>query len=479
MILDSPLSLFTNYYMLWRVTMENSKAKGFGARGWLLIVVLFTSFMMFQVFTNFPLNILKDFYGGDKAIAPIMSIGTFIGIVLQIIISSFVGRIKSIKRVAAVVGCIALLSAIVVAAVPVKFNDQHAPQVTIPMLWYAAYLLVNVCSTMYALFFLSILAGQWFPTRKGTVMGIATIAYPFCNGVIGFFAATALTPLDNGKEPAIFMAFLPFIIVCAIGYLLFLVGISDYPEQVGAYRDNDKNLTPEIAKKMMEEEIENKKTSVWHTGHTFISRDFWFASVTCGLILMAAIGTMVRSQDIIAYFPKLDYKIIMLIVAIFGAIGSWLLGVLDTAVGTKKSMLLATCLMILAGILGTIAAFNQIGVLATISMVCIAMSMGASSNYTVSVAAQYWRREDFQSVFACLNPLSNIFNALAAVVVTFIINSNSTGNNIPAVFAFVGILGVVAFILMSLFSAKHVKETDDKYREAAGKPLDDALVGRK
>ncbi|MBQ1681101.1 MAG: hypothetical protein II067_02680, partial [Agathobacter sp.] len=88
--------------------MENSKAKGFGARGWLLIVVLFTSFMMFQVFTNFPLNILKDFYGGDKAIAPIMSIGTFIGIVLQIIISSFVGRIKSIKRVAAVVGCIAL-----------------------------------------------------------------------------------------------------------------------------------------------------------------------------------------------------------------------------------------------------------------------------------------------------------------------------------------------------------------------------------
>jgi hypothetical protein len=32
---------------------------------------------------------------------------------------------------------------------------------------------------------------------------------------------------------------------------------------------------------------------------------------------------------------------------------------------------------------------------------------------------------------------------------------------------------------MLLFSAKHVKEKDDAYRAAAGKPLDDALVGRK
>ena len=32
---------------------------------------------------------------------------------------------------------------------------------------------------------------------------------------------------------------------------------------------------------------------------------------------------------------------------------------------------------------------------------------------------------------------------------------------------------------MLLFSAKHVKEKDDKYRQAAGKSLDDALVGRK
>ena len=41
--------------------METKKSIGFGVRGWLLIIVLFFGFMMFQVFTNYPLNILADF----------------------------------------------------------------------------------------------------------------------------------------------------------------------------------------------------------------------------------------------------------------------------------------------------------------------------------------------------------------------------------------------------------------------------------
>lgn len=46
--------------------METKKSIGFGFRGWLLIIVLFFGFMMFQVFTNYPLNILADFYGGAE-----------------------------------------------------------------------------------------------------------------------------------------------------------------------------------------------------------------------------------------------------------------------------------------------------------------------------------------------------------------------------------------------------------------------------
>lgn len=58
---------------------------------------------------------------------------------------------------------------------------------------------------------------------------------------------------------------------------------------------------------------------------------------------------------IISSFPELNYTIIMLMVAIFGAIGSWLLGVFDTRFGTKKSMIMAMILMILSGVCGALA----------------------------------------------------------------------------------------------------------------------------
>lgn len=448
--------------------MNQKKSLGFGLRGWLLIIVLFTGFMTFQVFTNFPLNILADFYGGAQTVAMILTIGTLLGVILQIVLSAFMSKIKSIKILTAIFGIIAMVAAIGTAAVP--FTNLK--------LWYVCYFAVNLSVTIYALFGLSILAGQWFPRRKGTIMGISTIAYPVTNGVIGFFAGAVFGQVEQGVFPAqaIMKGFIPFLAIAIIGFLIFIIGITDYPEQVGAYRDNDKSFTPEAAKKMMEQEVKNRMTTVWTTPHIFANRDFWFAAVTCGLLLCGAVGTMTQSNAIIGAFPQLDYTKIMMVVAIFGAIGSWLLGVIDTAIGTKKSMIIATFLMVLSGILGIIAAKTGASVPVVIALIFVAMFMGASSNYTVSAAAQYWRGEDFPGVFACVNPTANIFNAFAPTIVAALIASSL---QITGVFIFLLIAGIVGVILMVAFSAAHVKEIDDKYRKAAGKPLDNALAGRK
>lgn len=447
--------------------MQEKQSIGFGFRGWMLIVALFLGFMMFQVFTNFPLNILSDFYGGAQKVAMIYTIATLVGIVIQIVLSGFIGKIKSVKRMTAIFGIIALVCAYAVAALPPAMLG----------LWYAVYAIENLVVTIYALFSLSIIAGQWFPRRKGTVMGIATIAYPITNGLIGFFATSVFAPFEKGiMVPAIFKSFLPFLIAVTVGYVIFLIFVTDYPEQCGAFRDNDKNFTPEVAKAMMEEEIQNKRTTVWTTGHIFANRDFWFTAVTCGLLLMGAVGTMTQSNAIIASFPELNYTVIMMVIAGFGIIGSWGLGVLDTKVGTKKSMLVAVAMMIVSGILGCIASRTGISVLLVVSLILLAMFMGASSNYTVSSAAQYWRREDFASVFACVNPIANIFNAVAPTVIAALIASSL---GVTAVFIFLSGAGIVGAILMGLFSAAHIKKIDDKYRTAAGKPLDDVLAGRK
>ena len=185
---------------------------------------------------------------------------------------------------------------------------------------------------------------------------------------------------------------------------------------------------------------------------------------------------MTQSNPIIAYFPDLDYTKVMMLVAIFGAIGSAVLGVIDTKIGTKKALIISTVLMILAGVLGFVAVKTGIGALTIVALILVAIFMGASSNFTVSAAAQYWRREDFPSVFACLNPLANFFNAAAPIVVVAIITSSLA---VAGVFGFLVVIGVIATVLMILFSAKHVKEVDDKYREVAGKEANDELAGRK
>ncbi len=145
-------------------------------------------------------------------------------------------------------------------------------------------------------------------------------------------------------------------------------------------------------------------------------------------------------------------------------------------------MLITVCLMVLSGIIGIIATSTGIGGLVVFSLILLAMFMGASSNFTVSISVQYWRREDFQGVFACVNPVSNVFNALAPTIATALLFGMARPDgtpNVPAVFVMILIAGVIGIVCMLIFSGKHVKKVDDKYREAAGKPLDDALVGRK
>ncbi|MCD8218695.1 MAG: MFS transporter [Clostridiales bacterium] len=437
------------------------KSFDLGFRGWMLVIYQFIAFMMYTAINNYPLNILADMYGGATLISRIYTIATILGIVVQLCISGWVGRMKSVKLFGSVLGLVSLILLLGIMLLPSG------------VLWLAAYGLGVGVAIMYATFALSILVGQWFPTRKGTVMGIATIAFPIANGLLGPFA----TRVFSKGYPDVFGAYLPFFIIFVIGWVIGLIFIKDFPEQCGAYRDNDKNMTPEKAQAMMAEDIENKKTTVWKLGATLKCPDFWCITLPLGALLMFSVGMMTQTSAIIGQFEgQLDfvggYTGIMLLICIFGCIGSFILGLLDTRFGTKTAVAIAVCIMIIAGVLGIIP--NAISLL--LSMICLALFMGASSNFTVSTAAQYWRREDFSSVYAVINPVANIVCALGPTVIAMLLYSSL---GYQSIFVVTLIIGIISLILTLLFKPSRVKTRDDKYRTAAGKPLDDALVGRK
>ena len=78
--------------------MEQNKVKGYGVRGWLLIIWIATAFLAYTAIGNYPLNVLSDLYGGQQTLSNIYTGASIAGIVIQLIASNFIGRLKSIKK---------------------------------------------------------------------------------------------------------------------------------------------------------------------------------------------------------------------------------------------------------------------------------------------------------------------------------------------------------------------------------------------
>ena len=457
----------------------------FGFRGWMLLLFEVTAFVLFQSFTQFPLNLLAPFYGGAETLSTLYTVGTLVGIILQLILASRVSKMKSVKSMTMLFGAITLVAAL---------GTMLAAPGT---LWLVFYFLVNVFAIMYGMFGIGIIIGQWFPTRKGVFMGIATFAFPLANGIMGQvpnwvnlngaydaaygagaaagnFDSVTHQPIPNflaGFDAlSVFKAFLPFLLVGVIGWIIGLVFIKDYPEQVGCFRDNDKSFTKEKADAMLAVEIENRKTTVWKVGNTFKCGSFWLITIPMGTLLGCSVGMMTQTNTIIGEgIAGLEFGAIMGMVMIFALIGSFVLGLIDGKFGTKTAIVVSVIVMLIAGILGGIG-----GVALLPAIILLAIFMGAASNFTVSGAAQYWRREDFSSVFGVVNPIANIIQALGPMMVAFTI-----AKSVNTPFWVVAVVAVISLILVLCFKPANVKKTDDKYRAAAGKPLDDVLVGRK
>lgn len=436
----------------------------FGFRGWMLLIFEITAFLVFQAFGNFPMNMLADLYGGAAKISPIYTVASLCGIALQLILANYVGKMKSVKPMVLGFGVATLIAAFFVAYLPIGGTTA----------WFVAYFLVNVLSNVYGMFGIGILIGQWFPTRKGVFMGIATFAFPVCNGLMGPFAGIVFNESYMAAShgvPNVFGGFLPFLIVGIVGWLIGLIFIKDYPEQCGCFRDNDKTFTKEKADAMLAMEIENKKTTVWKLGNTLKCGSFWLITVPMGTLLGCSVGAMTQTSQILNGNGLGDkFDMIMGMVMIFALIGSYVLGLIDGKFGTKTAITVSVVVMLLSGILGAIG-----GGATMPAIILLAIFMGAASNFTVSGAAQYWRREDFSTVFGVVNPVANIFQCAGPLMFSMLIAMVS----VKAPFIATAVIAVISLILVLCFKPENVKKTDDKYRAAAGKALDDVLVGRK
>ena len=89
--------------------MNQKKTVNFGFRGWMLIIYQAIAFVTYQVFTNYPLNILADMYGGAQVLSKVYSICAIIGVLAQLAMAGLISKLKSIKRFGSILGAVTLL----------------------------------------------------------------------------------------------------------------------------------------------------------------------------------------------------------------------------------------------------------------------------------------------------------------------------------------------------------------------------------
>ena len=165
----------------------NQNVKGFGARGWILMIYQFLAYIAMVVFTNWPMNALGSYYdpvNGTQGVAKIYTMAAVVGVVLQVLVSPFIGKIKSIYRVSIVMGILSIVAC---------FGVMMCTPGT---LWNVAYFFACLLVIIWATFIIGILIGQWFPRRKGTVMGvILSTMHQSSLGSLFLIAPSKLHPL--------------------------------------------------------------------------------------------------------------------------------------------------------------------------------------------------------------------------------------------------------------------------------------------
>ena len=232
--------------------------------------------------------------------------------------------------------------------------------------------------------------------------------------------------------------------VPALLAVLCAVFVRDYPEQAGAFPDNDRSFDKAQAEQELKAGLEYMKTSPWTPGKMLSYKRTWMAGFSLGVMELLSLGIM---TNFFARLSSIGYQpgeiIGMLAIAgIAACFGSPLCGVLDAKVGPKRAIIITFGIGVVSLIL------NLTGIRACIylSLPFLALMLGGASNYLVSFTSTVWGRYDFPLAYKVLKPIVAAIGAIGVSLVAIIGEASSYAT----AYAVLAVLAVVAAVVMAV-----------------------------
>lgn len=291
------------------------------------------------------------------------------------------------------------------------------------------------------------LVTQWFPKKKGIVMGYTTMGHNLASAVFVPLITVLVGALGIGKGVIPISAGAVILGICG------MIIIRDTPQERGL---NPDNVTDEVyEKEYWHGDEKEQQDGGWTVAKLLKTKETWLVAVTTGMFQICSLGVVSQLvvRNVSLGFTQTQAVSIVSLVAMIGLIGSWLVGLIDEKLGTKKAM-------ILFGIwyaLSLLTNATEIKAMVYLSIFMIGMSIGGSANFTTSLVTSVFGRQGFGKVNSVIFPIQGAVSALS-----FLVNgtvSNLTGGNLRyayIIFAVISLL--VVFIVLFINEHKFNKD---------------------
>ncbi len=283
------------------------------------------------------------------------------------------------------------------------------------------------------------LIARWFPKKKGLVMGYVTMGNNTASAT--FVALYTWLVMATGS---IKTAVIPIGIAAAVLGIIGWIFMRNNPKERG---QNPDNVSDEV---FAEEYCTEEDDGGWTIKKLLKTKEVWMAAIYTGLLQVCSIGVMSQlvTRNIETFHMEEGSAIMMMtILAILALIFSWIIGLIDDKLGTKRTMQIFCAWYAVAFVVNVIAAQqHQESFLFYFSIFMISMGIGGSGNFTVSLPASIFGRHGFDKINSVLFPIQGFVTAWCFVIDGAILKQ--FGNLDPAYLLFAGI-SILVMILVS------------------------------
>ncbi len=406
----------------------------FGMWGWVTILYCLLMFFLYVGMCNDGSNITAPAIAGvlgveNGVIMNMNSIAGLVGVVFFIIVGQINQRIG--PRMTSGICCIVAGVAYILA-----FNVHSV------FMYCAAMCFVygGIMSAGYVAG--GTLVASWFPKKKGVVMGYTTMGHNFASA---FYVQLVSILIGPTVLKTIGGAVVPIGIAAIVLGILGMILIRNTPQERDLNPDN-------VSDQVYESEYDTNESDDggWTVGKLLATKELWLAAITTGAFQICSVGVMTQLvlRNVEIGFEQQTALNIMTVLALGGVVGSWLVGVIDEKIGTKKTMIgfgVWYCIALLLNF----ATGMSITPLVYASLFMIAMGIGGSANFTTSLPTSIFGRQGFDKVNSVIFPIQGAITALCFAVNGFV--QLATGGQIRMaylVFAGVALVNVVLVLLV-------------------------------